>query len=1160
MTEQPFQVAPFEQIRSYDKPTALMGMALDGELSTRGVRDLMFRPEGLTLAERDGIVERMKARMGNNAVGDTLVDLATNPFVWFVALTGPAAGAALKGTGRIFQVNKAVSAFAIENGSILNHLMTSNNLFHATPLPAVVRALNQKIAHNRVARSHLEDDVVKKTLERTGLKSLDPASSEEAKRLNVLIGAWLKGADVDNAEVFSKLRVVKGKHGRIEDLVLDQTTPVKKAWTHKDLTKELKDVGGYELAQFYRGEMNRQFSDLIGKGGRVAYDKTGKIIIDDEKVMRLARGLTNYKHFGKGGDATADQVGAMAVAKLMSPEVADAVVKGNIGADRLQRVMGELFEGAVQQINAGGRSFYMPRNYTTAIRADGKPMTGGSARRVFEQRQSRALVATHQAKPRRAGEPLWDPEYMNDFENYVGGVTDEFDQVVRRQSAMRRDVADRYTPSTEMAAHRVDPSVQMPRYFNDTDQSIALYSQKIDDYATARQSWEETKGFMDKDMLGRIEHNRAQLIKEGKHGGDSMADLLAWTYDGIPDSSSFRKDFMRQTLIPRVMGTTNYKHDAIKGAFLTAQRSLGAFIDSGVGEALGAQGHGRMAQALRQLADTSRPIGFGATALAKHLYVTHLGLNISSAMLNVTQPWLLAAPMLGAGPVARGYAKAMGETMDFYKERQRILAGTGRRFMTEVERDEAIRKAFKYSDVDGEDLIGIRESVFESLDETTMDRLASAAGNLSTQDKMNRFMMTLFERAEHVNRSTVAHAVEHAYRGAGLNLADDAVRLKFRDDLRLMVQETQFGGQMLNMPAVFLKDNMFGNPLIRQFLQFPLRSVTAFPSISGTLRGVPRGMSKAYWGAVGHDMLRAMGTSAVIYEVSKNLFGVDPSRALFVSSQTDLFGGQRFLDDGNEWIPIPPVLDIPIQLARGAMAGDIELLGRNLPRLVPGGVALSRTFGIAPDNPIPDFMGQRTYADWSQRNEEGGVPVFKRTGELNGFQHAPTLILRGLGVNTTQWENESALTHYLTTQREVTVDYRRRALAALLSNNINKAQSIRREYERRTGLPLTISEEQMRRAMESRQVSRPERTLNRMPKDARPFYRQLLANDASLTGVSAEALMQAETIKARQQLAQTNAYPMTSEEAQELRRRFDQIQKEESLGRDQAPVFGTGGA
>jgi len=581
-------------------------------------------------------------------------------------------------------------------------------------------------------------------------------------------------------------------------------------------------------------------------------------------------------------------------------------------------------------------------------------------------------------------------------------------------------------------------------------------------------------------------------------------------------------------------------------------------LDSPIGKAM--KGAGSWGRGLYDRLDgvANAELTFGEAkgisgALARYFYVTHLGLNLGSVTMNMMQPLLLASTYGGLGNVLKGYTQAFKELGGYVQER---VGKYGVRALSDTEHLELINKHFKYSNIDGENLIQIGRDTFSTLD--TISYKGDALGNVAKKESyFFDYPMKLFEKAEWLNRSVAAHSVENAYRSAGRNVTagtEDYYRML--SDVDEMVSSTQFGGNTLNTPLAFQGVGPLGrvgnNPLFRQFLSFPLRSATALSYQSARLgeRGVLKG--------VGQDFIRGMGISAIFYEAGKNTFGADLSPGLFGASLTQAVGGDRFFQDGNEYVPIPPVIDIPVNIVRGALdPGQRELLQNNIPRLVPGGIAISRALSMAPNMPESPLFGlpgalQKTYVDFKQRTPEGMVAVYKADGTLVDYQSPGMIFARQLGVDLGQFKQTADFDGFLLKNREQIVDYRRRAIQALLSNEIPKMQSIKSEFKRRYGMELTISKEQLDDAMQNRLVSRTERILDRMPPDQRPMFQQMAAGRAANLGVEEGAIAGADTARQRAQARAINAVPLTEQQQQRMaeeaylaegkRRSFEQFQ------------------
>jgi len=265
------------------------------------------------------------------------------------------------------------------------------------------------------------------------------------------------------------------------------------------------------------------------------------------------------------------------------------------------------------------------------------------------------------------------------------------------------------------------------------------------------------------------------------------------------------------------------------------------------------------------------------------------------------------------------------------------------------------------------------------------------------------------------------------------------------------------------------------------------------------------------WGALGfttqgrytammHDLFRMMGASAIMYEAGKNALGVDLSRGL--SGQTlyeSTIVGPMLLE-GKEKVayhlPIPPAGDILMDAVNALTQDDVSLIGTMLPRFVPGGIGLSRILNAAPRfTPPTGWLGglQQESADWTAMNPQGQVPIYRADGSLLEYRSAPRTILGSLGFNSYMFKNDQALNQFLVKNRQAVVDERRKYLDAVLANDMGKASRIKAAFEKRFKFPLSVSKDQVDRAIQLREVPLKERMYQRMSPEMRPQVRPYLA-------------------------------------------------------------------
>ncbi len=586
-------------------------------------------------------------------------------------------------------------------------------------------------------------------------------------------------------------------------------------------------------------------------------------------------------------------------------------------------------------------------------------------------------------------------------------------------------------------------------------------------------------------------------------GGMARFDLLKALVgkDGVVEPRS--AELFREIVLPRMMGETPIKNlflwDGIRKARGVAkwigESALGRSLEESGGLASG------WARSLREWGSSPTRLTEGQQlggSVAKWLYASHLGFNPGSLILNMTQPFLHGAAWMGAGVTARAWPRAMKAVAGYSAERARL----GREIPKE-ERQRLFAKHFDFGEAGHSTvgLLGITEDALDQLDGAVMSRMGRGSPG-PVKWALTDLPLIPFQMSERLNRLTVAMGVEELYKGThgGKAWTDPKVRSRMLGDMEAMVSRTQFGPGIMDQPELFLRH--LDSPLLRMFLSFPVRAATATLETSQRIgaRG-PMGTAT--------DMLRMLGISAVIYEVGKEAFGADLTRGLAAETIGGLVGGDRFVQDKNLSVPVPPAIDIAYGLVMGVSLGDAEALRSTLPRIVPGGVAGSRILGALPSLPVVGGMQKQTI-DWGAMTEEGQVPVFDADGTLVKYAWPVDVTLRALGVDGGRWNDSAKLTRWLVANRERIVDYRRRYVQAVLAGEMADAKGIASEYQTAYGVPLTVTQDQWRRAVQSRERPSMERAYEMVPKDLRAgFARQMgtRGGDLGVPGASPEELV-----------------------------------------------------
>ncbi len=542
-------------------------------------------------------------------------------------------------------------------------------------------------------------------------------------------------------------------------------------------------------------------------------------------------------------------------------------------------------------------------------------------------------------------------------------------------------------------------------------------------------------------------------------------------------------------------------------ALLQAKKMAGALADSAFGkglESMGGSGKWFVDQ-LRRASDVSEVEGMGrgvAGGLVKLLYSSHLGLNLASSITNGMQPLVYGAMTYGWRPTLRAFVDSLDEMRGYLGER---LQKYGVRAITHEERLPLMRKHFKWADQMGVDM-----EFAHQMDGMLYNGRMVPKGGIF--DRVTEGVMKTFEYSERMNRAWAANTVARAYQYSGRVLDARAI-----DQIGQGVRTFQFVSDAVSTPKMFLEGPL-SNPLLKMFTTFPVRSFYTAAKV------LPDVFDKEnYWRGLGLSVASGLGASALVYELGKGIFGANLSRGLYAASATDLFGGQKFLEDGNSWIPVPPIISIPKDFLTGVAQGDQRAVADALLRTMPGGVALGRVLQASPELPGPFNALQKGSVGWSQPLEDGRVPVYSPDGRLIDFQSPSAIVFRGLGVDLGRGQRGSELDGYLAKQKTEIDGYRRQYVNSLLANDYNGAAGVQKAFGKKfkdpvtkNPLKITVTQAQLQQAMKMRQTPRPERMLNSISPEVRQSLGQALANTSpERFNVPADQLWLRETASSR---------------------------------------------
>lgn len=1165
----------FEKLRSYDTPELLFSMIWDNEITKTGAVKALFSPEGLTPAEREGIESRIKQAGGGNRIINTLAGIATNPYVWLMFVTSPAAFRGLSEAGKgVFNLATRYASDVRQNAPVLQgwHMLTPLQMFRDTPTESALMQLADRLPQLTSEATIALDAPVSRIIRYWKAQGVDLSKhglnpqryirgSRErdiAQRINDAIVADLHRLDVDHTEytpVFTK------KDGKP---TVAAAATHRKALIQTNMEEELERLGATGLRDAIQRQLMVRAFKLYGKELDPAVLSEAPLEtlrslfeVDVEKTRRLYEGLRLMRKDQPLSQLN-DAQGREALAKVMGADLEHLLEEGIEGLT--QADLDDLVRKTVEiPIRQNGK--YLPRNVRGTV---GVQLTGADLA-AFDT--AHRFTSARVVIPRLRGRPYeWHPDDLQRLSDQFGGteamLSDEVvdGEIVGALTRMKAKDADALAKGEAFPVFRMDLTRSFDRYNKDTAETIAFFiddvnpitriklSSQFDPTRVAEADAIANKALKDGQRMAtytqRIQRGEGMMgerFRNPRNIGEVIARTAMLTEDQHARTS------LVNLIVPRITGHLPRETGLLAGMMLQAKQGVHYLMNSQLGKSLrkgtedlpfGKRFWGQMEYfSDPTITNTGRTFDGW---LARYLYSTHLGINLGSVMLNIMQPMVHAATWAGVGNVLKGYTAAFREMFSYMGER---MSKYGVRALTREEQTGLIRKHFKFAK--DEDLLGIERSLPQALDALTFH----PGGSFETAGRrqgMLDLLMKPFEKAEWINRSIAAHAMENLYRQTGRWTDDVAspayAQMKF--DIQRIVQETQFGGSPLNQPLMFM-EGFLANGLLRQFLQFPTRAFTA------TFHTGPMLAGQDFWPGFASTFFRGMGVSALTYETFKGLIGADLSRGLFAAASTDLFGGDRFLEDGNEWIPVPPVADIPLDFIKAILSDDYQLMQQTIPRMIPGGVAASRALNATLQLPRTPLMGlpgslQRTYVEWFRRDENGNLilntspdmkyPLMRSDGTLLGYEDPVLLLAKQFGIDLGTFKDEAELTHFLIQNRDEIVRARHEYLRLLFANNISGANRVKWEFERRFKIPLTVTKDQVAAMEQQRTVSRGERLLDRFPAELRDQFAPFVG-EVGRSGVIPEAFRQPMTVKERTEAYGRPIRPAPTPEAVEEMRK-----------------------
>jgi hypothetical protein len=454
-------------------------------------------------------------------------------------------------------------------------------------------------------------------------------------------------------------------------------------------------------------------------------------------------------------------------------------------------------------------------------------------------------------------------------------------------------------------------------------------------------------------------------------------------------------------------------------------------------------------------------------SIASYFYLSTLGLNPSAAFKNTFQQVLTTAPLVGAKNAFAGQLEVLRRMPRYFELRLAQKIGHA----------DALKKAFPEfveSGLHGSPLTD--EALGRAMESAYRLQKAAPIG-VTTIERAKRAAMSVFKLSEtNVRMGGFYAGLKHAQ--AGGMRGTEAIKHAHQVAVR-----TQFVPGLTDMPMAFLPAGVAGNPVWRQLAMFPTK-FTEF-----TLEGFRRVIDEGDYSQISRQIMYSWATMEVGQTLGVNMKDALIGGALPTFTNID--------DRGNVLAPlpiVPPAATVVGGFLSAAGSGDWDQFSRNMPLLVPGGVAAARALGLVPQ--FNEGVGQpaarwlnRKYADYNARDPHTGrIPVYTGKGSLVGYYKPWELVRHALGIKGGAIDQEAERANRLRLDSDAIKETRRLYLDALFANNATKASNIEAEHERRFGHPIALTADQLKQMQRRRKMTRIEKQLSALPREVRPAY------------------------------------------------------------------------
>jgi len=115
-----------------------------------------------------------------------------------------------------------------------------------------------------------------------------------------------------------------------------------------------------------------------------------------------------------------------------------------------------------------------------------------------------------------------------------------------------------------------------------------------------------------------------------------------------------------------------------------------------------------------------------------------------------------------------------------------------------------------------------------------------------------------------------------------------------------------------------------------------------------------------------------------------------------------------------------------------------------------------------------------------------------------------------------------------------------------MANDVSGAMRKKNEYEKRMGIPFTVTKEQLRQFMRNRMIPRDERILDRIPREARHMYAKYVAADMVNKDVDPSVFVDVPSSSARSKvMGRPETFDLQPEAVAELKKLMQQEEVKE---------------